>query len=534
MKKNKLVITLLILICAILLSSCNRETELDTPNPDTNVPNDTVKKPIVPTFGETLRVSIRNPITLNPLLNEDQSVDQILKLVFDPLFKFDSEYKPIPHLVESFVISSDNSNITLTLKENILFSNQEPLTAYDVKYSIEVLQSAIETVVYKSCVDNIQRTSVVDNQTLKIYFKQPYAFSTYYLNFPIVSMKDSMSGSYDPFKPIGSGLYEIEEFVSMQNLKLIASQQHKDEVYIERIEATITRDASVETNAFDQKLVDMLFPSKFDWFEHSDASNQKTLSYTTNYFEFLGFNFTNQWLNNVVVRQAIATSINRQEIADKQFLSEVVINDSPVHPDSWLSPKENQMVYKYDINNSKKLLNEIDIKDADKDGYYDIPTLRLLVNEENISRSKVATMIQEYLKNTGIKIEIIAVDKGTFNTKLAAGEYDLVLTGWKLSVVPDYTDMFHSTQVQGGSNFINYNNPVMDQALRDVFASADDAMLYSNFQKFSNLYVQELPYVSLYFMNSIILTNNDVNGQLKPISDNAFNGIENLYISRQE
>ncbi|PKM95996.1 MAG: hypothetical protein CVU84_04145 [Firmicutes bacterium HGW-Firmicutes-1] len=525
---------LLILICAIFITSCNNGNDPKTLDPDENPPVDTKETPIVPTFGETLRVSIRNPITLNPLLNEEQSVDQLLKVVFEPLFIIDAEYKPIPHLVESYAIAPDNSSISLTLKKNRTFSNSEPLTAYDVEYSIEVLKNAPETVVYKSCVDNIQRTAVIDNQTLKIYFKQPYAFSTYYLNFPIVSMKDSTSGGYDPFKPIGSGLYVITEFTSMQSVKLKAAEQHKDDVYIESIEAIITRDAEVEANAFEQKLVDMLFPSKFDWFEHSDASNQKTLSYTTNYFEFLGFNFTNQWLSNAVVRQAIANSINREEVAEKQFLSQVAITDSPIHPDSWLSPTDNQITYKYDVDNSKKLLNGIDLKDSDKDGYYDIPSLRLLVNKENVSRNKVATMLEEYLKEIGLKVEIVAVDKVTFNAKLLAGDFDLVLTGWKLSVVPDYTDMFHSTQIAGGSNFIRYNNPLMDQALSDVFNSSDDAMLYSNFQKFSNLYVQELPYFSLYFMNSIILTNKDVNGELKPITDHAFRGIENLYINRQK
>lgn len=538
MKTFKRINVFVLALCILLLSSCNKDNESQiepTPTPTAST------APIVPTFGETLKLSIRNPVTLNPLLNEEPTVDQVLKLVFEPLFTIDSQYKPTPHLVDYYSVAQDNSYISLTLKSDLAFNNGEPLTAYDVQYSIEVLQEAPDTSIYKSCVDNIQRTSVTDNQTIKIYFKQPYAFATYYLTFPIISSKDTDSANYDPFKPVGSGHYEIKNFTSMKTLNLTASNQHKDKVYIENIEVTITRDSDVEKNAFDQNLIDMIFPTRFNWFEHSESGNQKSITYTTNYFEFIGFNFSNQWLNNVVIRQAIANSINREEIAQKQYLSQVVITDSPVHPNSWLNPANNNLVYKYDSNQAKNLLKSINLIDSNKDGFYDQSTgnttenitFKLLVNIDNPSRVKVAEMIQEYMKNVGLFVEIDAVDRVTFNDKLKAGNYDLVLTGWKLSVVPDYTNMFHSTQIENATNFIRYNNPLMDQALANTFNSADETALYANFQAFRDLYVQDLPYFSLYFMNSIVQTNSDVYGELNPTTENVFYGIESLYISRQ-
>lgn len=514
--KNKILNIILLFLIVLTITSCKDNNNPNEPDTNNNNSTENNEPSIVPTFGETLKVSIRNPVTLNPLLNEDLGVDQVLKLVFEPLFKIDNQYKPVPNLVESYNISSDNLSITLTLNDNLLFNNNEPLTAYDVKHSIEVLQKAKETVIYKSCVNNIQRVSVLDNQNMKIYFKQPFAFATYVLNFPIVSRNSSDI-------PIGSGLYEIESFTTMQDLKLVAANQHKDKLYIERVEATITREADVDTNAFKQNLIDLLSPSKFDWFEHSDASNQKTKIYTTNYFEFLGFNFKNFNLSNPLVRQAIAYGINREEIARKQFLSQVVVTEYPIHPNSWLSPAENELTYSYDTKQAKELLNGIDLNNF---------TLKLLVNSENSSRVKVAKMIQDNLKSIEIDVEIIAVEKETFDSKLQSGDFDLVLSGWKLSVVPDYTDMFHSSRIGTGSNFINYNNEEMDTALKNVYNSLDDAKLYANFQEFNKLYERELPYLSLYFMNSLVLTNKGVYGELDPITDNVFNGIQNLYISR--
>lgn len=541
MKNKKLLLLFFVIVISLLITSCSKDQKgnTETTEATTEVPA-VIEKPIVATFGGTLKLTSRNPLTLNPLLNEDRSIDQILKLVFEPLFKLDNQYKPVPNLVDTYTYDATNQSLTLTLKKDLFFHNQEPLTASDVAYSIEVLKDAPITAIYKSSVDNIQRTSLIDDQTIKIYFKQAYAFATYYLDFPIIPNEYNSSSGYDPFKPIGSGLYTFVDFTAMKSLHLAVAEKRKSEVYIENIECIITRDETVDTDTFEQNLSDLIAPSKFDWFEHSDDNTQRTLSYTTNYIEFMGFNFKNALLSNVKMRQAIAYAINREVIAEKQYLSHVVISDTLVHPNSWLNNKDQPLVYTYDIEQARSLLTSIPLADNDGDGFYDQTsnaiaskiTLKLLVNKDNSSRMKVAEFILQDLNAIGLTVEIVAVDKATFLTKLQAGEFDIVLSGWKLSDVPDFTDFFHSQKIIGGTNYIQYNNALMDKALENVFTSSNDDALKSNLQKFNDLYTAELPYFSLYFMNSIIITNDDIYGQLEPLQDDIFNGIENLYISR--
>ncbi|MBC7959405.1 MAG: hypothetical protein H7X94_06030, partial [Vallitaleaceae bacterium] len=273
--KNKLVAlgALTLTLCFVTTSCSLVKNQTAEPTPEdtltTEAVTEAVEKPIVPTFGGTLKLSARNPLTLNPLLNEDRSIDEILKLVFEPLYKLDTQYKPVPNLVDQYVFDAENNSITITLKPGLLFHNQEPLTSEDVQYSIDVLKEAPATVIYKSCVDNIQRTSIIDDLTLKIYLKQAYAFSRYYLDFPILPKDYSESENYDPFKPIGSGLYAFVDFTAMKAINFTVSEARKSEVYVQNIACTITRDEAVDTDTFKQNLIDLIAPAKFNWFEHS-------------------------------------------------------------------------------------------------------------------------------------------------------------------------------------------------------------------------------------------------------------------------
>lgn len=98
---------------------------------------------------------MRNPTSLNPLLNNDRTVNQVLNLVFDSLFVLNEEEKPVENLVESYAYSDTGSYMTLTLKKNILFHDGEELHADDVVYSIDTIKGAPDDSIYKVNVKKI-------------------------------------------------------------------------------------------------------------------------------------------------------------------------------------------------------------------------------------------------------------------------------------------------------------------------------------------------------------------------------------------
>lgn len=68
-------------------------------------------------------------------------------------------------------------------------------------------------------------------------------------------------------------------------------------------------------------------------------------------------------------------------------------------------------------------------------------TLKIIVNRENSERVKSANMISENLKAVGIKSEVVLLDSLGMQKSLANRSYDLAVTGWQISSIPNITEI---------------------------------------------------------------------------------------------
>lgn len=534
----------ILMLCIFLFVGCkttNKENNKD--EQEQEQVKDPVKEPVKPvaSFGGELKILMRNPNTLNPLLNNDRTVDQVLKLVFDSLFLLDEQEKPMPNLVESYELSSSGTILTINLKKNILFHDDEELHSDDVIYSINTIKNASEDSIYKVCVENYKRVSAVDEYTFKIYFDQPFAFSLYTLNFPIIPKHHYESNENSTLNPIGTGAYSFVNFATMKELNLKANQKwFKGNLYVEKIKGVITRDKNSDSDAFNQKVVDLINPTKFDWQHYAETKGVSLTEYDTYYYTFLGFNFNNNILSDKNIRKAIAYAIDRESIIKNEFLNHAHITDYPIHPISWLN-KEDALMYNKNIEKSKELITTAGYSDSDGDELLDKNinsvkqnlSLRLLVNNENPLRLNIANKIKEYLEEVGFIINIDSVDNITYSQKIMNKDFDILLSEWKLSPIPDFTFAFHSSQIEEGNNFINYSNVDMDRILETIFRSTNEKELLTAIGEFKNIIAEELPYYSLFFRTSAIISNQKVYGQLNPSIYNNYRGIENLFIFEQ-
>lgn len=538
----------LLLVCAMFVTGCkanngntNKEEVNDTTATKPTEPEKEKEavKPVA-SFGGELKVLMRNPSTLNPLLNNDRTVNQVLHLMFDSLFVLNQEEKPVPSLAESYSYSDTGSYMTIVLKKNILFQDGEELKADDVVYSIDTIKGAPDDSVYKVNVKNYKRATVVDDYTLRIYFDTPFAFSLYTLTFPIIP-KHHYTVEENQMKPMGTGAYAFANFTTMKEMNLSANTNwFVGKQNVEKIKAIITRNDEADQDAFRQKVVDLINPTKFDWQQYADRKGTTLTEYPTYYYTFLGFNFNNKVLNDRKVRKAIATAINREKIVKDEFLGHAYVTEYPLHPLSWLN-KENKLTYTGDEEVAKTLIEGAGFADTNEDGILDRNAqgvsenleLKLLVNSDNPLRMKVAKRIKSTLEKVGFTIALDPVDYATYQQKVTAKDFELLIGEWKLSPIPDFTFAFHSTQIAEGNNFISYNNPAMDQILQGIFISTNEADFVSAIEEFKTLFVEELPYFSLFFRTSAVMTNERVHGQLQPSLYNNFNGIENLFIFEQ-
>ena len=152
--------------------------------------------------------------SMDPLRISDTVSMSILSNVYETLVRMTPDSKVIPAAAESWDISEDGLEYIFHLRSGMTFHNGDPVTAEDVKYSID---QSVESAYSGPYMNFIDRVEVVDESSVKVVLKYAYApflsLCGTYTN--IVSEKfytdDGVKQSKDP---IGSGPYQ---FVSWAN-----------------------------------------------------------------------------------------------------------------------------------------------------------------------------------------------------------------------------------------------------------------------------------------------------------------------------
>lgn len=164
-----------------------------------------------------VRYSSDWPVLIDPSVSSDcQGVTAIVNL-FDPLVSADTKGNVIPHVAESWDVSSDGLAYTFYLRPGIKFHDGSELTAEDVKFSMDRMLTIGEGISYL-WLENIQETEVIDKYTVAFHMKTifgPFLVtlpSFYIVNKELIMANIKKPGIYDDMGDYGRG-YAIDHDV---------------------------------------------------------------------------------------------------------------------------------------------------------------------------------------------------------------------------------------------------------------------------------------------------------------------------------
>lgn len=528
-------ILLLAFAVLMLFSGCAKENETAN-NTQTEVLSSQDTQSEYENDENVLNISMRTTTMLNPLLNKDESVDSVLRLMFEPLISLDNTNKPQGVIAESWYYTQDGTILTVKIKEGLLWHDGSAITANDVAYSINTILNSEDDTVYKKCTDNIRRVSVQDRYTIDIYFAEAFSGNIFSLCFPVISQSYYSSGDKDTL-PMGSGPYKFLDFTPAKELVLEAcDNSFVQKPSISKVVAKMTTDADTDVYSFSQKITDCVVIDEKDIGKYDFDSDVNKYSFNSNYFEFIGFNFNNQLLTDKNIRKAISCAVPIDNIIDSVYLSNAVKTSSPVNPSSFLYDN-NIAAVRYDLNKAKEYLTAAGYKydnnsglfiKTDETGTHDI-NLRILVNKESKERRQIALKLADELTTLGIKSTVEAVDFATYQTKLETGDFDLFVGGWELSISPYFGFMFESSN-STGYNYISYSDENMDNLINAAYNSVNEADMIKAYSELEAYTAEELPYISLLFRKSALFVNGRIDGTFDPVPYDYFKNIESWHI----
>ncbi len=520
MNKNiikKLTITLF--AGSLLFTSCGEKIDenTSTSSEQTTVAEVTTEvKQLFPAFGGTLNLAMNKPASLNVLDNKVRDVADVLSLVYEPLFVLDEHENPVGVLAKSYEYDESGRGVIVHLREGVLFHDEIPFTASDVKFTVDYIKTHPESP-YNFYALPIKLVSIIDDYTVKFYYDEPYAYAPSDMIFPIVSGDYISSASYDANIPVGTGPYKYKEFQTTSHLDLTYFDKYREDCYIENIHATIVNESSEIENMFKAGLIDVYAPKVFNWNDYSGDTEKRVAEYVSRNLSFIGFNFEKKDILTKEIRTAIMKGIDRKSMAYKLFVDKVELSNTPVLYGAYFNP-DDALDLSFDENIEPVASEESPLK------------FKMLVNSSSSNNVKIAETLASDLAKLNIELENVLLGKDEYFAKLKAGDFDMYLANVRLSSRPDYYSLLST---EGSQNFGKYSSPLMDDYIKNLISSTSEDAIKSNVQSIETQFLSDLPYATLFFHDGGVMLSTNAKGDYVVYKDNLYYGIRELYINEE-
>ena len=298
--------------------------------------------------------------TINPILSNNKNVQDITKLIYDPLVTLTSDYKAEPCLATEWAKQSDNSYL-IKLKENVQWSDGQRFTAEDVKFTIDRLKDT--NTIYSSNVTHVISLDIVDDYTVKINLDQEVPFFEYNLTFPILS-KDYYEGedfvnTSKNASPTGTGKYKIS---SVESSSIILEKNpnwwNKDtNLTIEKITVNLYSSIGELYNSFKMGGIDLISTTNENLQEYIGTIGYSSKEMKGRVHCFLALNTSNYFLSKQEVRKAISYSIDKENIVSSIFNNKYYTSSFPLDYGNWLAQGQDASSG-YNVEQAKQLLTD--------------------------------------------------------------------------------------------------------------------------------------------------------------------------------
>jgi peptide/nickel transport system substrate-binding protein len=271
--------------------------------------------------------------TMDPILEGRAPHAHYQAPVFDALVGFNYEKGGIgPGVAERWELAKDGLSWTFYLQKGLKWHNGDPLTAHDVKFSLERTMSK-ESISSRSAAlrRNVERIEVIDDYTVRVYTKGVQVHFPAALSRAVFQEGQLMPKKYietvgvDTFrkKPIGSGPWKFVRSVPGDRIEYEAvdyphwrGTPNFKRLVILLVPEESTRVAMVRTG---EAAIASISPESI---REVQAAKLKLVSVPGTMqaiYQFWGLyrpEFQNSPLNDIRVRQALSLAIDRQQIID--------------------------------------------------------------------------------------------------------------------------------------------------------------------------------------------------------------------------
>jgi len=471
---------------------------------------------------------------LNPILSTDTTSSAVEGAIFTGMTRVNEKLEVVPDLAESWQVSKDGKVWTFNLRRGIQWHDGFPFTAHDVVFTFNsILNPKINSVRRSDYIIDGQpiKFKALDNFTVQAILPKPFAPFLARSGMSVIPKhlledKDINTADFNR-QPVGTGPFKFKEWVTGDHVALVRN----DNYYLgkpklaEILYKIIPNENSILVALEAGEVDEAGIPPK-DYTRMKAKAGINVFEYDSLVYTYLGFNLANPKFQDKRVRQALAYATNKKQLVSLIFKGLASPAYAPSAPISW-AYNDNVPKYEYDPEKAGQLLKDAGAQNLE---------FTILVNQGNKEREKAAVILQQQYKKVGVKVNIRVMEWSALlkivNAPTGPKDFEAVLMGWSLGLDPDSYSIWHSSQYPRGFNFVDYNNPEVDQLLQLGRVTMDKEQRKQIYAKIWQLIADDQPYIFLWYPKSVAGIRERVGGLSEPGPAGLFLHLEDVFVTK--
>ena len=424
-----------------------------------------------------------------------------------------------PELARSWSWSRDSLSVAFTIDPRAQWHDGTPVTARDVAFTFAVLKDPKTATQTTATIANVDSVTIRDSLTAVVWFhrRTPEQFydaacQAYILPAHLLDTipHDRLSRSAFNLAPLGNGRFRFAKLETGGRVEIVADTTHYlGRPKLDRVIWAFNSDASAALTQVMSGQMDIYENIPPDVIAQLDSTKPiRAVSYPGLQYAYFGMNqgdpkrkgSPHPLFGDARVRRAIFMALDRQAMLRNVFDTLGVLGAGP-YPRA-LSDSSVQLP-PFDRGHAAALLDSAGWKVGangvrSKNGK---PfAFSLMTPTSSRFRMSYAVLIQEQLKSIGANVTLESIDINAFIAKQDAHTFDagLFATGVDPSRAAIKQNWSREGLLQGGQNYVQYVNPVVDALIDSSLATFDAGKGNQYYHRAVQMLVNDVPAVWLY------------------------------------
>ena len=444
-----------------------------------------------------------------------------MQAVYDSLLKATPEGEIEPNLATEWSYNEDSTVLTLTLRDDVTFTNGETLTAEDAAQSLLAFKAG--TSPNASNLKNLQDAKAVDDTTLELTLAAPDPALLNYLtqNAGLVAPAASIDDPATATEPVGSGPYVLNTADTVVGSSYAfdknADYWNPEAQHYDKLVLQVYTDSSALLNAVQGGQVNVsnvLDPTTIPQMEGAGYTrNENELNWT-------GFLLSdregalNPALAELEVRQAINHALDREAILQTLGggFGTPTTQIFPTYSPSF--DEELESFYEYDVDKAKELMAEAGYADG-----FEVTMPRATgIPPANF------TLMADQLAQIGITVNYEDLALSDFISSIVGGKY--AMSYFQLQQDPtDYQLAQFQIAEASTWNVLHQSTPEVEELVTTIQTGTEDEAATAG-QELNRYLVENAWFAPFYRPTNVFVS--DANTQVEVQAGNAVPYLENV------